>query len=85
MLKEYCKTVTIKAEQFDGSQEMIKKYDIQVIERPNFRKDTVLFYLIPTKEDELKVELGDWIATEANGCCWVIKNDEFKKTYEEVG
>ena len=26
MLKEYRKTATIKAEQFDGSKEMMKKY-----------------------------------------------------------
>lgn len=28
MLKEYRKTATIKAEQFDGSPEMVFKYDI---------------------------------------------------------
>lgn len=28
MLKEYRKTATIKAEQFDGSKEMIEKYSI---------------------------------------------------------
>lgn len=34
MLKEFRKTATIKAEQFDGSQKMIDKYDI--------RRDTIL-------------------------------------------
>ncbi|KAF0343818.1 hypothetical protein GBO93_07150 [Pediococcus acidilactici] len=30
MLKEYHKTATIKAEQFDGSEEMMKEYGIQL-------------------------------------------------------
>ena len=32
MIKIYRKTATIKAEQFDGSEEMADKYDIEVVE-----------------------------------------------------
>ena len=76
MLKEYRKTATIKAEQFDGSEEMIKKYGIGTID--NYQ------YYIKTLEGDLVIRIGDWIATGVNGEHWAIADEIFKKTYEEV-
>lgn len=76
MLKEYRKTATIKAEQFDGSEEMIKKYGIRTIDNCQ--------YYIKTLEGDLAVCIGNWIATGVEGENWAIADDVFKKTYEEV-
>lgn len=86
MLKEYRKTATIKAEQFDGSEEMIKKYGIIkeafVIDGWGVTDDYQ--YFIKTLEGKLIVNIGDWIATGVNGENWAIVDEIFKKTYEEV-
>jgi hypothetical protein len=83
MTKTYRKTVTIQAEQFDGSAEMIKKYKLYVasgefigIMRPMF--------LLSTLEGSLGVNAGDWIATGIKGERWAIADDVFKATYVEV-
>lgn len=77
MIKEYRKISTIKAEQFDGSDEMIKKYDMDV--------DEIGCCAIRSLEGYLKLSKGDWIATGSNGEHWPIRDDIFKKTYQEVG
>lgn len=79
MIKEYRKTATIKAEQFDGSNEMIARYKLDGS-----------FYLsdgtfgINTLEGYFDIEIGDWIATGVEGEHWAIADEIFKKTYEEV-
>lgn len=79
MIKEYRKTATIKAEQFDGSDEMIEKYGIKAA------KSAYIFQcLLPTKEGDMYVSVGDWIATGVDGEHWAIANDIFQRTYEEV-
>lgn len=80
MLKEYRKTATIKAEQFDGSKEMMDKYHL--IER--VWSAGIHEYLIDTKEGLMELWVGDWIATGVEGENWAIDNEIFKKTYEEV-
>lgn len=80
MLKEYRKTATIKAEQFDGSKEMMDKYHL--IER--VWSAGIHEYLIDTKEGLLELWIGDWIATGVEGEHWAIADDIFRKTYEEV-
>ncbi|AHA04714.1 hypothetical protein [Pediococcus pentosaceus] len=86
MLKEYRKTATIKAEQFDGSDAMIKKYGIIkeafVIDGWGITDDYQ--YFIKTHEGKLIVNIGDWIATGVEGEHWAIADEIFKKTYEEV-
>lgn len=83
MIKEYRKTTTIKAERFGGGHEQVKKYDIQdkatLGEVYSRNRWTIL-----TKEGPMIVNVGDWIATGVEGERWVIDDEFFKKTYEEV-
>lgn len=79
MLKEYRKKTTIKAEQFDGSPEMAKKYNI---ERGDIGAGYE--YYLPTNEGDMAFYEGDWIATGIDGEHWGIADDIFQRTYEEV-
>lgn len=86
MLKEYRKTATIKAERFDGSEEMMNKY--QLIDgrdafRFNSHIDPEKVYIV-TLEGNFKINTSDWIATGVEGEHWAIADEIFKKTYEEV-
>lgn len=83
MIKEYRKIATIKAEQFDGSDKMIEKYGIKTDKEFNIAIMDC-HYLLPTLEGRLALYKGDWIATGVDGEYWAIKNDIFKKTYQEV-
>lgn len=74
MLKEYRKKTTIKAEQFDGTDEMIKRYSIHVF-NPNLAKN--IFFLGIND-----LSIGDWIATGIDGEHWAIADDIFRRTYE---
>ena len=78
MIKIYRKTATIKAEQFDGSDEMINKYHIEYDEA----------YTVPFRIEAIEgwigVEVGDWVATGLNGEHWPISDDVFRKTYAEL-
>lgn len=78
MIKIYRKTTTIKAEQFDGSDKMIKKYNIT----PPMPLDPD--YTINTMEGDMVLGVGDWISTGVNGEHWAISDDVFKKTYAEL-
>ena len=83
MLKEYRKKTTIKAEQFDGSAKMARKYGGKI--NPEY----FIFageprFVLPTKEGGMKFDAGDWIATGIDGEHWAIANDIFRRTYEEV-
>lgn len=77
MIKEYRKVVTIKAEQFDGSDEMIKKYHIDVDDYGNCAIRGSEGFMIQLIKD-------DWIASGIDGERWVIYDDIFRKTYVEV-
>lgn len=79
MLKEYCKKTTIKAEQFDGSDEMMRKYSIWTGEDGLGRR-----YKILNNEGSMTFMLHDWIATGIDGEHWVIADNIFQRTYEEV-
>lgn len=86
MLKEYRKTATIKAEQFDGSEEMMKKYhliDGRDAFRFNSHIDPGKVYIV-TLEGNFEINTSDWIATGVEGENWAIADEIFKKTYEEV-
>jgi hypothetical protein len=83
MLKEYRKKTTIKAEQFDGSAKMARKYGGKI--NPGY----CIFageprFVLPTKEGGMKFDTGDWIATGVDGEHWAIADSMFKRTYEEV-
>lgn len=92
MIKTYRKTVTIKAEQFDGSDEMINKYDIKMVEE-DYAEDysmseadpaTYVRYFITRFDLAKRISVGDWIATGINGKHWPIADDVFNKTYTMV-
>lgn len=90
MIKVYRKTATIKAEQFDGSDEMINKYGIEAVEgdyaddysMPEAGPAPYFRYFMPSGYNEIYV--GDWVATGVNGEHWEIKDDVFKKMYAEL-
>lgn len=90
MIKIYCKTTTINAEEFDGSNEMAKRYGAELYSESGYGYDAVEGepdgdgYVLITPEGESLVRTGDWIVTGVNGENWVIGNDVFKKTYAKL-
>lgn len=76
-MTKYRKIATIDAEQFDGSTKMASKYGI--IQFPSGFQS-----FLETKEGNMKVNKGDWIATGVDGEHWAIKDSIFRKTYEKV-
>lgn len=83
MLHEYKKKTTIKAEQFDGSTEIMLEYGIEANPEGHYYADFPL-YTIPTKEGKMSINKGDWIATGIDGEHWAVDSDIFKRTYERV-
>lgn len=84
MIKVYRKTATIKAEQFDGSADMIGKYKIISTHLACTAGGFEGVYFLPTLEGELRVNIGDWLATGVKNEHWAISDDVFKKTYAEL-
>jgi len=72
MIKVYQKH-PITFEQFDGSEEMIDKYDIE---------STTM--CMPTKHSYMRVCKKDWIATGVNSEHWVIDDNTFQDNYAEL-
>ncbi|MDY2689186.1 MAG: hypothetical protein SOV64_06890 [Limosilactobacillus reuteri] len=77
MIHKYKKIVPIEAEQFNGSIEMARKYNIE-------RGDTGAGYeyYLPTNEGDMAFNEGDYIATGVDGEHWCIAKDIFERTYE---
>ncbi|WP_076636241.1 DUF1642 domain-containing protein [Lactiplantibacillus plantarum] len=88
MIKVYRKTATIKAEKFDGSNEMIVKYHVRCDTEYMLSDDPLEYQTVPyqieTLEGFLNINAGDWVATGINGEHWVIVDEIFKKTYAEL-
>lgn len=82
MLHTYRKTATIKAEQFDGSTKQIARYKVHIVGPTSWGDAS--YFLLPTKEGNMKINKGDWIATGVDGEHWAIADDIFRRTYEEV-
>lgn len=80
MLHEYRKKTTIKAEQFDGSTKQIARYKVHIVGSTSWGDAS--YFLLPTKEGNMKINKGDWIATGIDGEHWVIADDIFRRTYE---
>lgn len=85
MIKIYRKKGTVEAEQFDGSDEMVRRYGL--VDRgghivDGLHVDNACF--IWTNEGHLKINYHDWIATGINGEHWPISDEVFKKTYVEL-
>ena len=70
----------IEAEQFDGSDEMIDKYELIDAGTMLGTHHSPELYLTGSG----KVDVGDWIATGVNGEHWLIADDVFKQTYAEL-
>ena len=81
MLHKYRKTALIEAEQFDGTDEMGNKYNM--LWKLDLREDMLIPYL-PTREGNMFIKKGDWIATGVDGEQWAIDKDIFERTYERV-
>lgn len=88
MALEYRKIATIQAEQFDGSDVMVRVNSIEVARisthRDPFINITRAKYYINTLEGKMELKVGDWIATGIDGEQWAISDDIFKRTYEPV-
>ena len=80
MLHEYRKKTTIKAEQFDGSTKQIARYKVHIVGQTSWGDAS--YFLLPTKEGNMKINKGDWIATGIDGEHWAIADDIFRRTYE---
>lgn len=81
---KYRKTALIEAEQFDGSEKMIKKYDLRYNREASLYEDREIGWVISTLEGDIEVHVNDWIATGVNGEHWAIADDVFKKTYAKL-
>ena len=85
MIKVYRKTGTIKAEQFDGSAEMIERHSIRVEEGFAMKEgeviNTTVYWLpvstLPGEPFEMKIMFGDWIVIDEYGEVSIISNDDF--------
>ena len=92
MIEVYRKTGTIKAEQFDGSDEMIDKYHIEAVEgdyaedysMPEGGPAPYVRYFLTRFDLAKGISVGDWIVTGINGEHWTIADGVFKKTYAEM-
>ena len=80
MLHEYRKKTTIKAEQFDGSGKQIARYMVRIVAPTSWGEGS--YFLLPAKEGDMKLNIGDWIATGIDGEHWAIADDIFRRTYE---
>jgi len=84
MIKTYRKTATIEAEQFDGSDEMIIRYQIGVSYGGYVEDKPSYLFTINTLEGQMSLKVGDWIATGVKDERWAIADDVFKASYVEV-
>ncbi len=70
----------IEAEQFDGSDEMVDKYELIDAGTMLGTHHSPELYLTGSG----KVDVGDWIATGVNGERWLITDEVFKQKYKEL-
>lgn len=66
---------TVKAEQFNESNEMISKYHI------DYDRAYSLPFRIETPAGWVGMKVGDWIVTGDNGEHWTIEDNMYKRTY----
>ena len=82
MLHKYRKTALIEAEQFDGSIKQIARYKVHIVGPTSWGDAS--YFLLPTKEGNMKLNTGDYIATGVDGEHRAIDQDIFERTYERV-
>lgn len=81
---KYRKTALIEAEQFDGSEKIIERYDLRYNREASLYEGREIGWVISTLEGDIEVHINDWIATGINGEHWAIADDVFKKTYTKL-
>ncbi|MDT3391864.1 MAG: hypothetical protein LIR22_06025 [Bacillota bacterium] len=89
-MTKYIKTTATEFEQFDEA-EWDRKYKScqhpedwqQLAGRLNIDRHMGQF-IIQSREGDMRLHDGDWIATGVNGEHWPIADDVFKKTYAEL-
>ncbi len=81
---KYRKIALIEAEQFDGSDEMMKKYNIEYFTTTFFKIKKSVFYKMKTLDGADYFTKGCWIATDTKGEHWAIRDDIFRQIYEPV-
>lgn len=87
MLHKYRKTALIEAEQFDGSDEMIKKWCIHDIKSDGDYVSVQnlisrYWYTKPSSSVEHQIHVGDWIVGRPPFPSYAIADDVFRSTYE---
>ena len=87
MLHEYRKKTTIKAEQFDGSAEMIEKWHIHDVKSDGDYVSVQnlisrYWYVTMFSSVERPIRVGDWIVGEPPFPNYAISDDIFRRTYE---
>ena len=87
-MAKYIKTGTTEFEQFDGSDEIIEKYDIRKDTEYLISDDPLEYqiapYQIESLEGWLNLNVGDWIATGVEGEHWPVKDEIFQKVYKKL-
>lgn len=81
MIHKYRKTALIEAEQFKATNKQISDYHIG-LDRSKGHHHQVESYYLPTKEGEMLLHIGDYIATGIDEEHWAIDQDIFERTYE---
>lgn len=84
MLHEYRRKEPIKAERFNGSDEMIKRYHITVKHYDLGTPDPDFFiaYVMDDHGRDLYPDPGDWIITYEKGSYTILSDSDFRRTYE---
>ena len=82
MLHTYRKTALIDPSNCSASIKQITRYKVHIV-GPTSRGDTS-YFLLPTKEGNMKLNAGDYIATGIDGEHWAIDKNIFERTYERV-
>ena len=77
MIKIYRKTTTINAEQFDGNDNMVDKYELIDAGTMLGTHHSPELYLYGSG----KVDVGDWITTDMFGRHELISDDKFRRQY----
>lgn len=83
MLHEYRKKTTIKAEQFDGSKKMAKRYGLEGFGPGEFVQDLTTMTCPSIFEEPETIKKGDWLVMcGTSEISEVLSDEDFRLTYE---
>ncbi|WP_331252036.1 hypothetical protein [Limosilactobacillus reuteri] len=72
------------AEQFTGLPKQVAKYHLKILGPTTILEKKPEEFILPTKEGDMTINKGDYIATGVDGEHWAIDKDIFERTYERV-